>query len=100
MGRHLATEFDLLFRMRALNQGSVRNDSRHVWRSWEEFDRALVITPACGDPEWRDYHQVMNARVAERAAQVGSEMKLIRALEYPPGEFCLKEYALSQNVQE
>lgn len=87
--REQTTELDLLLRMRALaGGGAVRNDNRHVWRNWSEFDRLLAITPACLDESGR-------AQIRARAAAVGVRLgEPLRELRHPGGRLCLLEYSL------
>jgi hypothetical protein len=88
--REQTTELDLLLRMRAIAAGgAVRNDNRHVWKRWSEFDRLLAITPTCLDEAGR-------AQIRSRAAAVGVSLgEPLRELRHPGGRLCLTEYSLS-----
>ena len=46
--RILATPVDLFLRMRAIRIGSdVRNDSRYVYKNWDEFDKLILVSEKC-----------------------------------------------------
>lgn len=88
--REQTTELDLLLRMRAIAAGgAVRNDNRHVWKSWSEFDRLVTLTPTCPDAAGR-------AQIGARAAALGVRLgEPLRELPHPGGRLCLLEYSLS-----
>ncbi len=88
--REQTTELDLLLRMRAIGAGgAVRNDNRHVWKSWSEFERLLAITPTCLDEPGR-------ALIRTRAAAVGVHLgEPLREVRHPGGRMCLLEYSLA-----
>ncbi|UMQ59429.1 hypothetical protein [Leptospira interrogans] len=86
-GRLLASEIDLLMRMKTLSKGKYRNDSRHKWKSWEEFSSALVITPTCGQKEMMDKFGI-------RSAAVGKSTTLKKEYKHPSGNFCMREYSI------
>ncbi|TGK36401.1 hypothetical protein EHQ12_05410 [Leptospira gomenensis] len=86
-GRLIASEIDLLMRMKTLKDGKVRNDSRHKWKSWNEFDSALVITPVCGQKEMTDKFSI-------RVAAVGKNAILKKEYKHPSGNYCMREYSL------
>ncbi|TGM95430.1 hypothetical protein [Leptospira yasudae] len=86
-GRLIASEIDLLMRMKTFSKGKYRNDSRHKWKSWEEFSAALVIAPTCGQKELMD-------KFAIRAAAVGKSTTLKKEYKHPSGNYCLREYSI------
>ncbi|RHX82996.1 hypothetical protein [Leptospira stimsonii] len=86
-GRLLASEIDLLMRMKTFAKGKYRNDSRHKWKNWDEFSSALVITPSCGQKEMMD-------KFAIRAAAVGKNTVLKKEYKHPSGNYCLREYTI------
>lgn len=81
-----ATDFDLLLRMRTLQQGAVRNDSSER-EAWREFDSALLLTTLCNDPYWDE-------RLRRRAGETESILVEVRELRHPSGNFCLSEYRI------
>ncbi|MEQ9365862.1 MAG: hypothetical protein RIF32_16585 [Leptospirales bacterium] len=94
--RYLASEFDLLLRMRTLERGAVRNDSRYQWQSWDDFDRLLYLTATCVDSP-RD------AYLEQRAADVGAGLRKVTTHSYripappgaaSPGTLCLREFQI------
>lgn len=86
-GRLIASEIDLLMRMKTFQSGKYRNDSRHKWKTWEEFSSALVITPVCGQKEMMDKFGI-------RSAAVGKSVTLKKEYKHPSGNYCLREYSL------
>ncbi|ABJ76774.1 hypothetical protein [Leptospira borgpetersenii] len=86
-GRLVASEIDLLMRMKTFIKGKYRNDSRHKWKSWDEFSSALIISPTCGQKE------MMN-KFAIRSAAVGKSTTLKKEYKHPSGDFCLREYSI------
>ncbi|EMY78971.1 putative membrane protein [Leptospira weilii serovar Ranarum str. ICFT] len=86
-GRLLASEIDLLMRMKTFAKGKYRNDSRHKWKSWDEFSSALVISPVCGQKELMD-------KFAIRSAAVGKNTSLKKEYKHPSGNYCLREYSI------
>ncbi|PNV75222.1 hypothetical protein BES34_010090 [Leptospira inadai serovar Lyme] len=50
-GRLLASEFDLLFRLKTLDKGKYRNDNKYRWKTWEEFDKLIYVGPNCELPD-------------------------------------------------
>ncbi|MBM9500463.1 hypothetical protein JWG44_09415 [Leptospira sp. 201903071] len=86
-GRLIASEIDLLMRMKTFAKGKYRNDSRHKWKTWEEFSAVLVITPSCGQKEMMD-------KFAIRSAAVGKNTTLRKEYKHPSGNYCLREYSI------
>ncbi|PJZ39816.1 hypothetical protein CH370_19620 [Leptospira kmetyi] len=86
-GRLIASEIDLLMRMKTFSKGKYRNDSRHKWKSWEEFSSALVIAPTCAQKE-------MMEKFAIRSAAVGKNTVLKKEYKHPSGNYCLREYSI------
>lgn len=96
--RYLASEFDVLLRMRTLERGAVRNDSKYRWKSWEEFDRVLFLTPGCVDV-------VRDTLLKQRAAELDVKLTLAGRHSYTipappggvsPGALCMREYRIIQ----
>ncbi len=87
-GRLLASHTDLLLRMRVRGKGRVRNDSRHRWKTWREFDRLMVLAANCS-------HPLVLARVEKRARDTGSRLKLLRERKLEPGKYCYREYQIT-----
>ncbi|EKO33630.1 hypothetical protein [Leptospira santarosai] len=86
-GRLIASEIDLLMRMKTFVKGKYRNDSRHKWKSWDEFSSALIISPTCGQKE------IMN-KFAIRSAAVGKNTIFKKEYKHPSGDFCMREYSI------
>ena len=109
-GRLLASDFDLLFRMRTLADGSVRNDTDHeilaaASRAEEaDCDASSSTYHECSS-EWTApfFQHVLaiapNCEMAGQAAirsadELGFYLTPIRRLEYESGEYCLIEYTV------
>lgn len=94
--RRLATEFDVLLRMRTLTRGMVRNDSRYQWKTWDDFDRVLFLTPGCPDA-------LRDPFLQKRADELGVRLARVSAYSYPnatpnPNEqLCLREYRIERS---
>ncbi len=95
-GRFLATDFDLLLRMRTLQQGAVRNDSQYRRDNWEEFDAALLLTQSCDDA----FAQAAADELQQRAAKLGHQVTLTSAYAHPTAPLCLREYRLESMRSE
>lgn len=82
-GRVWATDVDLLLRFRLAF--AARNDSRHEWKSWSEFDRLLHIAPGCEPLQ----------PLGERARLM--QVRMEKTGEYrADGELCITDYRLSR----
>jgi len=88
-GKQWASEFDLLLRMKA--RGPVRNDSRFVFKNWDEFERLLVIHWKCDD-------ETSTRFVASRAAAIGSEAVRTTMIQGETPGLCITEYRLSKSA--
>jgi len=86
-GRILASEIDLLGRLKTYPGGDYRNDSVYTRNSWAEFDSVLLISPMCGD-------LVSRNRLNQRFRETGSSGILENAFLYPAGGYCLEEFRL------
>ncbi len=87
-GRMLATDMDLLMRMQVGPEGDLRNDNAYLWKSWNEFDRLLVLYDRCDDP-------ALHAFLEKRLREVGSTTGDPVVHTHPGGEFCLADYPLT-----
>lgn len=87
--RVLASEFDLLFRLRTFDSGTVRNDSRFQWSDWSDFDHLLLLTTSCVDP-------VQDALLKQRTEKLGVRLTPTarHIYQHPKGPLCLREYRL------
>ncbi len=86
--RQQGTEIDLLLRTRAIPAGGTAyNDNRHLFKSWGDFDRLLIITPGCDGP---GAMKVASAR----AAKVGAKLGASKVSTHPSGQFCVNEIDL------
>ncbi|TGK18626.1 hypothetical protein EHO61_09115 [Leptospira fluminis] len=83
-GRLLASEFDLLMRLKTLEQGKFRNDNKYRWRNWEEFDTLVYIGPDCELP----------TKNRKRTESLGYSATLISEHRHESGQYCIKEYRL------
>jgi hypothetical protein len=88
-GRIWATDIDLLLRFR-LNF-KARNDSRHAWKTWDEFDRLLHVSAACGDA-------TDEAAVMSRASEARASLKQEAVYRATGSPICITEYRISRNV--
>lgn len=97
--RQLASEFDVLLRMRTLEQGTVRNDSRYQWKTWDDFDRVLYLTATCADP-LRD--PILTARATDLGVKLQRSATHVYEIPSPdvggrsPGGLCLREYRIQK----
>ncbi len=88
--RYLASEFDLLLRMRTLERGTVRNDSRYRHEHWDDFDYLLYLTPGCAD-------QLRDPLLQKRAQDLEVRLQRIAAHPYTiagQGQLCLREFRI------
>lgn len=83
-GRILASEFDLLFRQKTVQNGKYRNDGKYKWKDWDEFDRALYVGPNCKLPE----------KYSSRAEKLGYSLELVQEIKHSSGHYCLEEFRL------
>lgn len=86
-GRALATEVDLLSRIRSFQRGMYRNDAPYAYRDWSEFDELLLITAHCNDA-------IADAKLHARTEQTKSSIMLLSTTAHETGQFCLKKYSI------
>ena len=92
-GRYLATEFDLLMRMRVISNshdGILLNDSRYGLRDWSDFNSLLILSSSCTDPQRELF-------VHERARQMGKQIYLEESFPVEGKNICLDTYRLEKN---
>ncbi|WP_010570477.1 hypothetical protein [Leptospira broomii] len=83
-GRVLASEFDLLFRLKTLDKGKYRNDNKYRWKTWEEFDRLIYVGPNCELP---DKYKI-------RTDSLGYAIEQLAEYSKGKGLYCMKEFRL------
>lgn len=86
--RNQASEIDVLLRMRALAAGGrVYSDHRFRWKSWDSFERLLVVAPQCNLPS-------VGRRLSQRSAKVGAELTRLEERKDASGSVCLESFAI------
>ncbi|PJZ68918.1 hypothetical protein CH373_08085 [Leptospira perolatii] len=88
-GRILASEFDLLFRLKTLEKGKVRNDSKYQWKNWNEFERLLFVGPECS----------LSEKMTQRIHTMDVSLQEIREIKHPSGLYCMKEFQIRRSVK-
>ncbi|WP_039947782.1 hypothetical protein [Leptospira fainei] len=83
-GRVLASELDLLFRLKTLDKGKYRNDNKYRWKNWEEFDRLIYVGPNCELPD----------KYKKRTDSLGYAIEPLAEYSKEKGQYCMKEFRL------
>ncbi|MDF3819907.1 hypothetical protein P3G55_08365 [Leptospira sp. 96542] len=86
-GRVLASDFDLALKLKTYKLGMVRNDNRHKWKDWTEFDSVLLLSDTCTDPFVEEMFE-------SRSKMLTSKSTLINTYRESSGIACLLEYRL------
>lgn len=73
--RAQATEIDLFLRYRVWGQGTIRNDSKYRYKTWQDsklnFNEVIHVSYNCNDNE-----STSNQKLIDRANQVGATLQL------------------------
>ncbi len=91
-GRFIATDFDLLFRKSVWGSGSVINDDEYKVKSWNTFDRLLVIQENCSSQNYMNY-------LKPRLQSMHSTLNDEKRYESSDRVACLLQYKLTPVVQ-
>ena len=83
-GRFLASDFDLLLRMRTLNSGALRNAPGDHGNP-HDFDRLLALGPDC---------DIAGEYALAESDRPGYELRQVGSLRHEPEPYCMQEYAI------
>jgi len=86
-GRLIASEFDLKIRESRYDKILVRNDNRHKWESWSQFDELILISYSCED-------LLLLEKLRSRAEAVKASLTLIARYRHPSGEYCVERFQI------
>ncbi len=89
LGRALATDMDVLLRMRAWPAGRVRNASVHEWKNWGEFDTLLYVGSDCSA---KTREAVLSARPELKMSRVSLIETMVDTL--PDAGVCVSTYTI------
>lgn len=81
-GSLLASDMDLMGRMKTWPAGDYRNDSKYRWKTWSSFSRVLVLSNEC------DVDRI-ELDLANRLEQTKSKLENPKMLEHPRGNVCM-----------
>ncbi|WCL47687.1 hypothetical protein [Leptospira sp. GIMC2001] len=91
-GRLIASEIDLKIRLDRYKTQKIRNDNKHKWKTWSDFDELVFISYSCKDEN-------LHAKLAKRAEDTKSQLQSIQKISHPSGEYCLERYKISNLLE-
>lgn len=89
LGRALATDMDVLLRMRAWPAGRIRNASAYEWKNWREFDTLLYVGSDCTA---KTREAVISARPEMKTSRVSLIETMVDSL--PDAGVCVASYSI------
>ncbi len=90
-GRSIASDFDLLFRMKTA--GNLRNDNVYQIKSWNEYDSLLVLYEDCKNEAIGEY-------VKSRTKSMDVKLYMKRRIKNENRPYCMIEYTILPNNPE